>query len=447
MSLLSIHHRTIFLAFGLVGLVLLVGAGQEIGRADMTAAADPKNGDGHISFLPILQNSPPPPPNTLNIQPFVTGLTTDTVTEITHAGDERLFIVEREGRIRIVQPNGTILPTPFLDIAGPEVSIFNWEQGLLGLAFHPDYANNGYFFIHYTANPDETIRVMRYQVSGNPDIANPNSGILLMEISKPLDGNDEPSEVHNGGSMHFGSDGYLYIGLGDGGPDPWLGNPTPGDPENNSQRFDTLLGKMLRIDVDGNSADCGLAHYGIPPGNPFVDGPGQKCDEIWATGLRNPWKFSFDRLTGDMYIGDVGEWQREEIDFQPAGAAGLNYGWHCYEGNFNYVGQFPEIIEDCELPLSSYTFPIFDYEHTTSCSSVTGGYVYRGLAFPGLYGQYVFADFCTGRIWRTARNTAGIWQTVLLADFTIAISTLGEDANGELYVGSFMHNTIYRIVP
>lgn len=219
------------------------------------------------TYLPAL-NTAAPLPDSLGIVPLGPPLDTSAITEITHAGDERLFIAEREGRIHIMNPDGTVLTPAFLNIMGPEVSIFNWEQGLLGLAFHPDYANNGFFYILFTANPKEDVRVMRYSVSANnPNIADPNSGVLLMQIKKPLDNSGEPSEVHNGGSMHFGPDGYLYISIGKGGPDPWLGNPTPGDPNNYGQRTDRLLGKILRIDVDGVNADCGNANNGIPPEN------------------------------------------------------------------------------------------------------------------------------------------------------------------------------------
>jgi glucose/arabinose dehydrogenase len=334
-----------------------------------------------------------------------------------------------------------------LDISGPTLLTDNWEQGLIGLEFHHNYAINGHFFIAYTAAPHGHIRITRYTVSVvNPNVANPTSGLMFFDIPKPLAGDGQPSDVHNGGSMHFGPDGYLYISIGDGGPDPWVGNNQPGDPFNNSQRLDRLLGKILRIDVNGDSPDCGFGHYSIPPTNPYA-GIGNACDEIWASGLRNPWRMSFDSLTGELYIGDVGEWQFEEINYQPAGVpGGQNYGWHCWEGTVNYALQYPQIQNNCQHPEEFYTFPIFEYPHGSPCSSVTGGYVYRGNEFPQLYGQYLFGDFCTGRIWRTAKVN-GVWETALIADIPGGISTFGEDVNGEMYIGTFMSGKVYKIVP
>jgi glucose/arabinose dehydrogenase len=434
------------LALGLLSLLILIIMGLGNGRHTSTASVEANSKSSNTSYFPVLKNSAPYPANTINIEPFVSGLLTDTVTDIKHAGDNRIFIVEREGRIRIALPDGTVLPTPFLDISGPTVATGNWEQGLLGLAFHPNYAANGYFYIFYTAAPSNNIRIMRYKVSANPDIADPLSSILLIDISKPLDGDGEPSEVHNAGSMHFGLDGYLYISTGDGGPDPWIGSGIPGDPNNNSQRLTKLLGKILRIDVNGNNPDCGSGGYSIPPTNPYAGSPGDTCDEIWASGLRNPWRMSMDRMTGELFIGDVGEWQSEEVNHQPAGSpGGQNYGWHCYEGLNNYVLLYPEIAIQCMHPTSFYTFPIFAYPRTNPCTSVVGGYVYRGNDFPGIYGQYLFGDFCTGRVWRTAQ-TNGVWDTVQVADLPAGISTFGEDAAGEMYVGTFMTGTIYRIV-
>lgn len=428
---------------GLGFMVLLVMV--SVGRNGLSSGYAAANEGSMKNYLPLIKIPAPYPANEINVEPFITGLLTDTVTDIKHAGDSRLFIVEREGRIRIAQTNGSVLPTPFLDISGPTVATGNWEQGLLGLAFHPNYAVNGYFYIFYTEGSANKIRIMRYQVSADPNIANPLSGTLLIEIDKPLDGG-QPSEVHNAGSMHFGMDGYLYISIGDGGPDPWIGSGEPGDPNNNSQRLNTLLGKILRIDVNGNNPDCGLDGYSIPPTNPYAGSPEDKCDEIWASGLRNPWRMSMDRLTGELYVGDVGEWQFEEINYQPAGApGGQNYGWHCYEGTSKYFVLHPEIMGDCQLPESSYTFPIFAYPRVNPCTSAVGGYVYRGSFFPGIYGQYIFGDFCTGRIWRTYQVN-GVWDTVQVGTIPGGLSTFGEDAFGEMYIGTFMSGTVYRIV-
>ena len=234
--------------------------------------------------------------------------------DIVNAGDSRLFIVEQRGIIKIIDGNGQVLSTPFLDIDARVGSQGN-EQGLLGLAFHPDYANNGFFYVNYTNNSGDT-RIARFKVSAdNPNVADPNSEKLLLPV-------DQPYSNHNAGDLTFGPDGYLYFGLGDGG--------SGGDPQNNGQTATAYLGKMLRIDVDNGDP------YAIPPTNPFKD-TDFYLDEIWATGLRNPWRFSFDRLTGDLWIGDVGQDAWEEIDFQPASSTGgENYGWRCYEGNHVY---------------------------------------------------------------------------------------------------------------
>jgi glucose/arabinose dehydrogenase len=428
-------------------LLGLVEIGQNRTQTHEIHPVEANNESSNIEYFPILKISAPYPANSINIETFISGLQTDTITDIKHAGDNRLFIVEREGRIRIAMPNGTVLPTPFLDISGPTVATDNWEQGLLGLAFHPNYAANGRFFIFYTAAPSNKIRLMRYEVSADPNIANPLSGILLLEIEKPLEDDGQPSQVHNAGSIHFGLDGYLYVSIGDGGPDPWIGSGQPGDPNNNSQRLDRLLGKILRLNVNGNDPDCGTGSYSIPPTNPYADSPEDICDEIWARGFRNPWRMSMDRLTGELFIGDVGEWQFEEINYQAAGSpGGQNYGWHCYEGISKYFVLYPEIMPDCQQPQTSYTFPIFAYPRTNPCTSAVGGYVYRGNDFPGIYGQYLFGDFCSGRVWRTWQ-TGGVWDTVLVGDIPAGLSTFGEDAAGELYIGTFMSGMVYRVVP
>jgi len=334
---------------------------------------------------------------------------------ITNAGDGsgRLFLTLQDGKIMIW--NGTqVLATPFLDI-DPIVNSSGSEQGLLGLAFHPDYNTNGYFYVNYTDNTGGDTVIARYSVSaGNPNVADPASALKLVEI-------DQPFSNHNGGQLQFGPDGYLYIGMGDGG--------SGGDPFNNGQNPMALLGKMLRIDVDGggNPPDCGggAANYTIPADNPFVDGPGGTCDEIWHMGLRNPWRFTFDRLTGDLFIGDVGQDSWEEVDRQPAASAGgENWGWRCYEGKHPYNTQ------GCG-PLNSYDRPILEYSHAVGCS-ITGGYVYRGPAMPGLgQGMYVYADYCSGRVWG-ARPVGIGWRTVLLADTPYNITTFGETEAGEL---------------
>ena len=348
---------------------------------------------------------------------FASGL--DKPVDITHCGDERLFIVERDGAIRIVQPNGSVLSTPFLDI-DPLVNSSPNERGLLGLAFHPDYLNNGYFFVNYIKGNGDS-RVSRFTVSANdPNVADPNSEMTIFEVPQ-FEWN------HNGGCLKFGPDGYLYASFGDGGGG--------GDPQETGQNRNTFLGKMLRIDVDGGSP------YAVPADNPFVDDP-NTLDEIWALGLRNPWRVSFDRVTGDLWIGDVGQNEWEEIDFQPASSpGGENYGWDCYEGNHVY--------ETAGCPnMSELTFPVFEYENTGAVGcSVTGGFVYRGCEFPELYGHYLCADYCSGRIWRVTPDGNGGWDGVEIANLVNnQFSAFGENADGQLFIAQHGSGQISKIV-
>lgn len=340
--------------------------------------------------------------------------------DIAHCGDSRLFIVEQRGLIRILDSLGNRLPDTFLNI-DPRVRSTGSEQGLLGLAFPPDFAQTGVFYVNYTFEPNGDTRVSRFHLKpGNPNQADPDSEEILLT-------QEQPYTNHNGGCLKFGPDGYLYIALGDGGDG--------GDPENSGQTKNTLLGKILRIDV--NSTAPGL-QYGIPPDNPFVNDPAYR-PEIWSLGWRNPWRFSFDRLTGDMWIGDVGQSTREEIDFEPAGAGGRNYGWRCYEGTFAYN------TSNC-LPASSFIGPVFDYDNNSLGCSVTGGFIYRGSRHPDLYGLYLFPDFCSGRWWAIRQQPDSTFSTVLLEDLTnFQYSTLGEDRDGELFVAALNQGTIYRI--
>ncbi len=356
-------------------------------------------------------------------------------TDIANAGDGRLFIVEKAGRIRVFD-GATLLETPFLDISTlvRSADSDNSERGMLGLAFHPHYAVNGYFYVSYTSEPDGNSRIARYQVDQtNPNLADETSALVILEYAQDQ-GN------HNGGDLNFGPDGYLYISSGDGG--------MQGDPQNRAQTDSVLLGKLLRIDVNGSGgADCdisGNSNYAIPPGNPTGAGI---CDEIWSKGLRNPWRASFDTLTGDLWIGEVGYQTWEEINFQPTGGgAGTNYGWRCYEGNgaLNTTG--------CG-PIGSYEFPVHAYGHGGSpyrCS-VTGGYVYRGTAVPELWGHYLFADYCSDQIWslsggsHTQLTSFGMPVVEAGAAFN-GPTTFGEDVNGELYVAENGTNaSIFRI--
>ena len=343
--------------------------------------------------------------------------------DITHAGDDRLFVVEKSGVIRIISKEGNLFPTPFLDI---DSSVKNGgaqsEQGLLGLAFHPDYATNGYLFLNYIDNEGYT-NIVRYEVdSFNENLVNPNTKEVILMI-------DQPFVNHNGGCLKFGPDGMLYIGMGDGGS----GN----DPINAGQRTDTFLGKMLRIDVDN-----GLP-YTIPEDNPFVDDD-DVLDEIWATGLRNPWRFSFDRETGDLWIGDVGQNEIEEIDFQPSNSlGGENYGWRCYEGK-----QFTNnsSMNDCQ---ETYTEPVYEIFHDQNFQgpcSITGGYVYRGSKYIDLIGKYIFADYCSGDFYIIESDGQGGWDGLELGTKPHNVSSFGEDKDGELYMVSYFTGDIYRVV-
>lgn len=353
----------------------------------------------------------------IQLEEFASGLTRPV--DIANAGDERLFVVEKRGFVRILSADGSLLEKAFLDIDSLVDSGAS-EEGLLGIAFHPNYVENGYFFVNYTDNNGST-QVSRFSVSAdNPDVADAASQKKILNIAQPY-------ENHNGGDLAFGPDGYLYIGTGDGG----LG----GDPENSGQTRTSLLGKMLRIDIDTDEP------YAIPEDNPFAN-TDFTLDEVWALGLRNPWRYSFDRLTGDLWIGDVGQGEWEEIDLQLANSpGGENYGWRCYEGNatFNTNG--------CE-DASTLTFPIHDYTSNFSVGcSVTGGYVYRGTDFPDLYGHYVYTDFCSGRIWSLYPDGADGWtNTEWYNGANSQYSTFGEDKDGELYLAAYSAGQIFRVV-
>lgn len=346
---------------------------------------------------------------TIGIQTVASGFSEPV--EITHPlEDARLFVVQQGGAIKILNPNGTVNATNFLTIPSGMLSSGN-EQGLLGLAFHPNYATNGFFYINYT-NPSGTTVVARYSVSANPDIANTVGTTILTVV--------QPFSNHNGGTLRFGPDGYLYIGMGDGG--------SGGDPGNRAQNINDNLGKMLRIDVDSASP------YGIPSGNPYVGVNGN--DEIWAVGLRNPWKFSFNRLNGDLWIADVGQGLIEEINVVNPTLVNANYGWKCYEGNNVYTA-------GCAVPATTYTFPVATYGHTGGACSVTGGYFYTG-PIATLSGKYFFADYCSNRIgYIPAEGGAITWSNAFSGqNFT----TFGEDINGVLYVAGGTSGVVSRIV-
>jgi glucose/arabinose dehydrogenase len=355
---------------------------------------------------------------------LITGLSRPVQVVAAPNDYDRIFIVEQRsgstGRIRIFNlDTNTLNSTAFLSLSVSTSS----EQGLLGLAFHPNYDQNGYFYVNYTASNGDTY-IKRYTVSSNPDIANSSSGYTIMTI-------DQPYSNHNGGWLGFGPDGYLYIGTGDGG--------SGGDPGNRAQDItNQKLGKMLRIDVDG-----GLP-YAIPASNPFVGITGD--DEIWAYGLRNPWRCSFDSQTGDLWMGDVGQNAYEEITFQPASSTGgENYGWRCYEGNHAYsTGGCPN--------QSTMTFPVWEYPHSSGCS-VTGGEIYRGSAIAGLQGTYFFADYCYSTIWSFRYDGSSVYdyqnRTSQLSPDIGSISSIsgfGRDAAGEMYICD-LNGEVFKIVP
>jgi glucose/arabinose dehydrogenase len=389
------------------------------------ACSDADDGSGGARSVP--QPTPstpdPTPPSddgvaaTLNLRaleielrPVLEGL--EAPLFVTHAGDGsgRLFLVEQVGRVRVVD-DGRLVEGPFLDLTSSVT--YGGEQGLLGLAFHPRYRDNGKFYVNYTDTNGDTI-VAEYTVSNDPNRADPDSARRLLFIEQPY-GN------HNGGALAFGPDGYLYIATGDGG--------SGGDPHGNGQSLATLLGKLLRIDVDDRAR--GRA-YGIPADNPFVDRDGA-APEIWAFGLRNPWRFSFD--DGTLWIGDVGQSDQEEINRVRADQAGINYGWNVMEGTECYEA------EQCDR--SGMTLPSVTYNHDSGCS-VTGGHVYRGSDWPKMQGAYLFGDYCSGYIWGLRANGSG--DPVLLLESGASISSFGLDEDGEMYMTDLSSGVVYRVV-
>lgn len=357
--------------------------------------------------------TPPAGDIAIRLEPVASGLV-NPVFLGSPAGDARLFIVEQAGRIRIVR-NGQLLPTPFLDISSRVRS--GGEQGLFSIAFDPQFASNKRFFVDFT---DRTgvgnTRVERFTVTADPDIADPASASLAIGIEQPF-------VNHNGGLVTFGPDGMLYIGMGDGG--------SAGDPNGNAQNLGVLLGKMLRLDVRGAEP------YTIPPDNPFVARTGAR-PEIWAYGLRNPWRYAFDRAANTLYIADVGQGAREEIDVVDARQGGQNYGWNIMEGVACYAAS------TCNQ--TGLTAPVLDYDHSAGNCSITGGYVYRGASIPELAGDYFYSDYCTGWL-RSIRYAAGAatdqrdWGVSGIGN----VLSFGQDASGEMYVLS-SNGVAYRIV-
>jgi glucose/arabinose dehydrogenase len=334
-------------------------------------------------------------------------------------GSGRLFINEQQGRIRIIGPGGDLRADPFVDLSNRITA--GGERGLLGLAFHPDFASNRRLFVHYSRAGDGATVVSELRAATDLATADASSERVLLTVAQPF-------ANHNGGQLAFGPDGYLYIGLGDGG--------SAGDPLGNAQNPDVLLGKILRIDVDGSPEGPGA--YALPPDNPFgQEGsrPGAGLPEIWAMGLRNPWRFSFDPASGDLFIGDVGQGAWEEIDRQPADSAGgQNYGWNAMEGRHCYQS-------GCDP--DRYVGPVAEYGHDLGCS-VTGGYVYRGAAQPAMQGVYVFADYCSGLVFTLPADLRTTTPKQVL-DSGLGVSAFGTDEDGELYLAD-IGGGIYHVL-
>lgn len=373
-------------------------------------------------LLLVVLRSRPLAALSIALEPIVTG-GLDKPVYLTHAGDGsgRLFVVELEGRIRVIR-DGQLLARPFLDIRSQVVCC--QEQGLFSVAFDPDYEANGAFYANYTDRDGDTA-IVRYQV------ADPSADVArLAAVSRVLT-IEQPYFNHNGGQLQFGPrDGFLYVGMGDGGG--------PGDPHDFGQNADSLLGKMLRLDVRSSPT------YAIPASNPFVGQPGYR-PEIWALGLRNPWRFSFDRLTGELYIGDVGALCFEEIDFEPASSpGGRNYGWRRMEGFHAFNRQEAGLCNQPRITPAGLTLPVFEYAHEPG-NAVTGGYVYRGRAYPALEGLYFFGDFGSGRLWILRQARPGRWESQEALDTGSLISSFGEDESGELYLVDFGAGSIFRI--
>ena len=332
-------------------------------------------------------------------------------------GSRRLFVVEQTGRVKIIQ-SGAVRATPFMDLH--TIVSQTGERGLLGLAFHPSFKTNGKVYVDYTNLAGNTV-IAEYRATTNANVVTASTARRLLTITQPY-----PN--HNGGGIAFGPDGFLYIGMGDGG--------SAGDPGNRAQSLGTLLGKMLRIDVNGRTS---TKAYRIPSTNPYVGRTG--LDEIWSRGLRNPWRWSFDRLTGDLWIGDVGQDRYEEIDRSTAASGrgrAANYGWRVMEGRHCY-----NPATNCSK--TGKVLPIVEYGHTAGCS-VTGGYVYRGVAFPMLKGGYFFGDYCSGTIWTISSTASSPATRVVLLNTGLNISSFGQDDAGELYVVDHGGGHIYKII-
>lgn len=347
----------------------------------------------------------------LKLSPFVSSGLSSPVFLTQPLDDGRIFVVEQPGRIRVVK-DGVLQSTPFLDLTGRV--LYSGERGLLSVAFHPQYATNHYFYVYFTTQTNGDIRIERFTATANPDVADATSSKLIITAPHSSQAN------HNGGLLTFGPDGMLYAALGDGGGG--------GDPLGNGQNFNSILGGMIRLDVDHGDP------YAIPANNPFVGQAGKRA-ELWAKGLRNPWRYAFDPPTGLLYIADVGQGEREEVDVVNASTGGLNYGWNITEGTTCYNAS------TCNK--TGLTDPVMDYTHDAGACSITGGYVYRGSAIEGLQGHYLYSDYCAGFL-KSFRYANGV--AVDQKDWGITtgnVTSFGKDIDGELYV--LADNTIYKI--
>lgn len=360
-------------------------------------------------------------PTRISLVPWADNL--PNVVDLAHCNDFRLFAVQQNGIIRIITDSMTVLPVPFLDIH--DSVLFEGEQGLLGLAFDPDYASNGYFYVNYVSATGGThSRISRFQVSGDHNLADPTSERIIYHVQQPY-------VNHKGGDLDFGPDGLLYVAFGDGGDG--------GDPQNHAQTLSDALGDMIRIDV--SDADT---TYTVPPSNPFINAGPDTLPEIWASGLRNPFRFGFDQLNGDLWIGDVGQSAWEEIDHRiPTDPAGANFGWRCYEGNSPYNTQ------DCQ-DQSAYVSPVTTHVNDGAQGqwcAIVGGRVYRGAQWPHLYGRYIYTDFCKGEYWSLKPNGPDAWidEPVLVNNPSGGVC-IAENAEGELFTANLISGTVFKLI-
>jgi len=406
----------------LIALVLLaLLAGAAACRKEPTGTPDVVGETPTPTPTPEPTAAPEPTPTPLDslalaLEPVAAGFASPVFVTGSGDGSGRLFVLEQSGRVWIVR-DGQRSAAPFLDLSAKVSS--GGERGLLGMAFEPDFNGEGRVWVDYTETNGDTV-ISSFAVAG--DAADPASEYIALTIQQPY-------ANHNGGMIAFGPDGYLYVGMGDGG--------SGGDPQGNGQNLSVLLGKMLRLDAAAGPQASGGTPYAVPRDNPFVSHAGAR-PEIWAYGLRNPWRFSFDRKTGDLWIGDVGQNAWEEIDFQPAASAGgENYGWNEYEATHTYP-------PNSAVPAGAFTMPVLEYDRNTG-TSVTGGYVYRGSAQQKFWGTYFYADYTYGRVWGAQRAADGSVATRLLLDIDGQISSFGEDDDGELYLIDYS-GTVYRMI-